>query len=644
MNASDVDHSYHLLRAKYRQLTADGNMGANFLLARGEAFAKKREYRAAAAAYLGSASETLRHERFERAQPALRAAFALAPKLTSDEKRDFLSVLREATSDLRSLLEQDWVHKRALAIALTINDDGLIERTTEITDLARIDISEGRAREAESALTAMLSQLIDARAQNSLFSSCLEQMARAYEADRQPEMSKQCWSRLIALARDKEGSHFIDLLDSYLYFLLNHNMNTEAVAIGNEFLARAWQPDELQRVHNYSWATFATKFANVDPEEAFKFYDAAYKVETRKLDPPIVAGYGVSAIPWAKLLVDKGRIDEAKMLLKRALSYSTSLNDQASLDAVTKLFTDYEKLLRSIGELQEADSLKIQYEKDLVSLSECKRKAAMDRDVKTLASPDVQPEAAIQVLLRQSQNAVNQKDGSLAVSLMNQAVSLFESTELRGQPQSRSSYSAFRNVRHHLAECGRADEGTEFLWRLVKKRLEIGFPDPDYSESHGAAVGLPDVELLGRDQTTGRDYGTDSKFFSLAKASNNPINVIVALNYLRQDGHKDCAYYEEVEEWRKKGDPGKYAISVLQTATEYARVGQIEAAETKVKSATKLMQGLSQMESVVRKKLISAENELSSAFIARNELQLVNPLLLDAFSSLDGVLGAISVR
>jgi hypothetical protein len=124
VNAADVDHSYHLLRAKYRQLTADGNMGANFLLARGEAFAKKREYRAAAAAYLGSASETLRHEKFERAQPALSAAFALAPKLTSDERKDFLSVLREATSDLRSSVEREWVHKRALAIALTINDDG----------------------------------------------------------------------------------------------------------------------------------------------------------------------------------------------------------------------------------------------------------------------------------------------------------------------------------------------------------------------------------------------------------------------------------------------------------------------------------------------------------------------------------------
>jgi hypothetical protein len=107
VNAADVDHSYHLLRAKYRQLTADGNMGANFLLA-----------------YLGSASETLRHEKFERAQPALSAAFALAPKLTSDERKDFLSVLREATSDLRSSVEREWVHKRALAIALTINDDG----------------------------------------------------------------------------------------------------------------------------------------------------------------------------------------------------------------------------------------------------------------------------------------------------------------------------------------------------------------------------------------------------------------------------------------------------------------------------------------------------------------------------------------
>ncbi len=590
-------------------------------------FATDHQYRKASAEYLGVVCQIAReHRDFEQLRAPLDDAFVLAPKLTPDEKQDFVEALNEILNERSdfSVEQRQYIHERCVTVLEDLKGEGASLRASESIRLAHTYIQQKKTTAAEILLTALLNELGSKASNRYEICNCLEVLTTLYQLKGQARESKECWKRLIPLAREVEPIHYVSLLQTYILFLLENHMYTEARTIGDEFLQRAWQPDQLRSVDRRNWRRMAREFASADQDEASKFYKSAYDVQVKDTDPPSNSGYGSTAIEWATMLKDRSRGTEAKAVLKNALAYSKTIKPYIAERNVGDLAKLYENILESEGNLAEAQDIHQQYQKESADLKLSIDTAAQKRQNEVISDPNADAGMKVQALLAQSQKAREQKQCELAIAQIDQAIKVYEHTD--APKSSDSAYRNFYDIRMHLIDCGRKDDGTDFLWRIVKKRLAVGYPDPDYPTDWHSECGAgrrplpPEEELLNIQYPQKRDEFAYRKLLELAKISGNPINVIAVLAYGNPNKYtwsrRKADYYETVEEWRKSGAQGKFIVSMLQTAAQYVDENRITDAKVKLSAAERQLKSTADLDSLVADHLRSAIKDLADRFWA----------------------------
>lgn len=379
--------------------------------------------------------------------------------------------------------------------------------------------------------------------------------------------------------------------------MLKNELYDDAVPIADQYINAAWKPYEVRYLDRRPWVLLARDFARGKKYAvAERYYKAAFYLQTHEHNPPINSSYGHTAREWAEVLAQQKKVSEAAEVLRDAIRYARTLRPEVAdrnLSSLSALCVQY---LQAAGLKKDAEKTAVESSEDAKHLVETKRAEAAD----AIANPSKNSFAAIKALSERAYSELDANETDAGVKDLLSAITLYEAT-----PQGDDAvhkYYCFQKIRSRFKKIGREQEGIDLLWRIVKARMQVGYPDPDngFRSQCGGPTPTADHELLHTSVWTKNeaDKKMAEQFLSLAKASGKSENIVFALCNMREplgkDREKEISIEEQLEKERANGkNKFLYVMSVFNTTRAYIRAQQFEKAYRKYKQLLEVSKGQS---------------------------------------------------
>ncbi len=557
--------------------------------------AKEKRYVEASAKYLAAAAHPFVSGNFERARPALDKAFLMAAQTSIDEQNQMLQTLSRIVADSRDLRDNDvykYLAQQRLKLLQKRQGTTAVDRYREIQTLAFSCSQHKRYKEAETLLLETLADLQSIKPAPDSLGDCESMLARVYEASGQIELAKQYYERAISFVKQNRGRRNIDnVLHTYLWFLLKNKMFKEAVPAADEYYNETTSPEYARWRNRVSFAMIAREFADVNMDEANKYYRAQFENQMEGTKTAMNMGYGNTVAEWAAMLQKYGKTSEAIAVLKEGMAFCRTAQWPDAFDRyMPEMFDPCEKYLRLSNRNTEADNLRASYEKEKVARKE-NAGAAHDRKIaEDSSNPNARAADQVHALTELAYRAYDGQKCAEGRKLLDQAVAVYEKNA--NNKDNPLIYSYFQDVSSRFAKCGHQNESKQVLLRIIKVRMVAGFQDPDGPRMYICGIGRRPTEALEDYCGPSSSRTTEASLNELlieAKASNKPSNMVFILSRLDQFNHTNkekVTALEELELWKaKENDPSLLFSSMIRTAEMYVQMKQFEKATIKWKAA-----------------------------------------------------------
>ncbi|MDR3615994.1 MAG: hypothetical protein P4L53_20725 [Candidatus Obscuribacterales bacterium] len=651
--AADEAVNANSFKALYSSTPASQRERELEIVKAGDADAKAQRFVAAAAKYLAAAREPLFSNNFETARTSLDKAFLVAAKMPVADQREMLRTLSEIVGQCHNQMSLDaYKYLAQQRLKLLQNQPGVSidSQYHEVQMVAFACSSHKRYQEAISLLLETLSDLQTVKPATDNVGRCEETLARIYAESGDIENAKKYYELSIAFARTlKDNQQLTSVLNNYLHFLFDHNLNQQTAVLSEEYLKATLSPDQVRWRDRVSYGYFAEKLSSVDTNEADKFYRAAFDNERKMTEDAMNAGYGRTIAQWADMLNKAGKTKEAIAVLNEGMEFCRHSKWPDAIERyMPEMEKEYEAVLASAGDSKGISEAQAKLK---LELSSQKQKIASEHEQKLKAAIDnshAPPLEKVKALTEFSTKEFESKHCDEAVPHLKEAVAVYEKNAT--DKQSEQMFDCFKDISIHLKQCEHDQESEPLLLRIVHARMVNGFDDPlaaTWWESHCGTgrrpVGALDDYLGFQGQIIGSR--PDSKAFakleqliSEAKASNKPASAVfllLALQNARGFNEARIDSAEELETWRaKENDPRVLLLSMLQTEDHYLFYKKYDKFLSKweaVKALHKQLKDTQGKKQVLYPALSGIASSFGDRLVADGQLKTAGQFFLEAY-------------
>ncbi len=579
--------------------------------------------------YFHRASDLFHDNNFVDARSALDSAMTILPKLSPHELRiasmmfGSLAGSLDKQSPVPSAKNREYIAKSWMDCTAHLPKELIAERITATQLLARIYVEEDECSNAEQILLKLVKNAT-LEGQHYPIDAAIENLAGVYASNFRPLYAKQCWNYLVVYDKVYQPDHYFYALTKCVDFLLSMHLTSDASRMANELLTLAHEPQNTRKIRSYTWCSMARDFAVSDEKIANKLFEQAYETALNTEDQN-KSEYLEAASGWSAMLIAHNRLDSAIAVLQKAFDHAKTLKPESNYrDAL--MLIQYTKV--KISEFDSPSSNKLQswlgkrrisYEAHKAQEDKAEFEKQQAKNKLILADPSRNPRKAIVLLIKSAEDARVQNNCNFAIKQLNQALSIYENTR---SADADSCYDLFKETHKKFENCGKTAEGTEFLWRLVRRKMVQGFKDSEYFDPRYFESGdYPQMERFSHSlfprnaveellQAKSMRIGYTSieqepyfiKLLECANESNKSGNVLFALAQLKRFYRnlpssyesrldKMTAICEQMEKWREvENQPRKQLLGLLDTASVCVENNKFQKAVAKLKQASLLKQ------------------------------------------------------
>jgi tetratricopeptide (TPR) repeat protein len=654
VTAEDEAVNANSFKALYSSTPASQRERELEIVKAGDADAKAQRFAAAAAKYLAAAREPLISNNFETARTNLDKAFLMASKMSVADQGEMLRTLSEIVGQCHNQMSLDaYKYLAQQRLKLLRNQPGasIDSQYHEVQTVAFACSNHKRYQEAISLLLETLSDLQTVKPATDNVGRCEETLARIYAESGDIENAKKYYELSIAFARTlKDNQQLTRVLNNYLHFLFDHNLNQQTAVLSEEYLKATLSPDQVRWRDRVSYGYFAEKLSSIDTNEADKFYRAAFDNERKMTEYAMNAGYGRTISQWADMLNKAGKTKEAIAVLNEGMEFCRHSKWPNAIESyMPEMEKEYEAILATTGDTK---GISDAHAKLASELSSQKLKIASEHEEKLKAAIDdshALPLQKVKALTEFSNKEFDSTHCDEAVSHLKAAVAVYEKNAT--DKQSEQMFDCFKDVSIHLKKCGHDQENESLLLRIVHARMVNGFDDPLAATSWHSHCGIGRTPVGALDDYLGfqgRIIGSrpDSKTFakleqliSEAKASNKPASVVfllIALQNARGFNEARIDSLEELEIWRaKENDPRVLLLSMLQTEDSYLFYKKYDKFLSKweaVKALHKQLKDTQRKKQVLYPALSGTASAFGDRLVADGQLKTAGQFFLEAYN------------
>lgn len=564
--------------------------------------AREHKYVEATAKYLAAATQPFTQGNFERARPTLDKAFLTAAKIPVADQKEMLSTLSVIVGNTRDIHDYDiWKYLAQQRLNLMQKQPGTTaaERYTAIQTLAFSCSKHKRYKEAEALLLETLQDLQSIKPVPANVGWCESTLAHVYEDAGDLERAKQYYSQWAQFAREINNSDQLTrALQEYTEFLIKHQIFKEAVPVADEYFKQATSPEQARWRDRVPFGLIARGLADIDVNEADKYYRAAFENEKAMTAYAMNAGYGQTICEWAEMLNKHGRTSEAISVLNDGMAFCRSSKWPDALESYMPQMADKcEQLLRAAGRTTEATDLRASFVKEMASHKDSLAQAKEQQLSDTMSNPNSRPVQKVSALTEMAYRSFDVSKCEEAMKYLDKALRIYENNaNSKDSPQ---MYGYFRDIALRLSKCGRAQDSKAILLRIVKARVAYGFPDPDTMGLRSHCGGREPVDafdelfparsLWDRSKVAPTEEALLKQLLADAKTTGKLPTVVYLLTRLTEYQSTDeekVASLEELELWKaKESNPQVLLQSMMRTADMYMHLKQYNKLMDKCKAA-----------------------------------------------------------